>query len=125
MGIGLALAGGGLKGVAHIGAFKALQELGIKIDYISGTSSGSLMAVMISCGYDVKSMEDFMNKNYKAMASIEKKPIIKSIGGYIIHKDVKVEGLSNGQKIEDLVNNFAYTKNISWQDSVIVLFGNK
>jgi len=37
--IGLALAGGGLKGVAHIGAIKALEELGIKIDYISGTSS--------------------------------------------------------------------------------------
>lgn len=39
MKIGLALAGGGLKGVAHIGAIKALEELGIKIDYISGTSS--------------------------------------------------------------------------------------
>ena len=39
MKIGLALAGGGLKGIAHIGAYRALEELGVKIDYISGTSS--------------------------------------------------------------------------------------
>lgn len=39
MGVGLAIAGGGLKGVAHIGAIKALEDLGIKINYISGTSS--------------------------------------------------------------------------------------
>ena len=39
MKIGLALAGGGLKGVAHVGALRALEELGIKIDFVSGTSS--------------------------------------------------------------------------------------
>ena len=37
--VGVVLGGGGAKGVAHIGAIKALEELGIKIDYISGTSS--------------------------------------------------------------------------------------
>ncbi len=42
MKIGLCLAGGGLKGVAHIGAYRALEELGVKIDYISGTSSRKL-----------------------------------------------------------------------------------
>ena len=41
MRFGLALAGGGLKGVAHIGALKALEELGIKVDYISGTQTWS------------------------------------------------------------------------------------
>lgn len=39
MKVGLALAGGGLKGVAHIGAYRALEELGVKVDLISGTSS--------------------------------------------------------------------------------------
>ena len=38
MSLGVALAGGGLKGLAHIGALQALEELGIKIDYLSGTS---------------------------------------------------------------------------------------
>ena len=53
MSLGLALAGGGLKGVAHIGALKALQELGIKIDYISGTSSGSIFAAMYAMGFSI------------------------------------------------------------------------
>ena len=46
MKVGVALAGGGLKGVAYIGALKAFEELGIHIDCISGTSSGSMAAVL-------------------------------------------------------------------------------
>ena len=41
--IGLALSGGGAKGIAHIGVLKVLEELDIKIDYISGTSMGSIV----------------------------------------------------------------------------------
>ncbi len=37
--IGLCLAGGGVKGAAHIGAIKALEEAGIKFNYVGGTSS--------------------------------------------------------------------------------------
>ena len=44
MGIGLALAGGGVKGASHIGVIKALQENGIEISYIGGTSIGSIVA---------------------------------------------------------------------------------
>ena len=53
MSIGIALAGGGLKGVAHIGAIKALQELGLQIDYITGTSSGAMMAALYALGYKI------------------------------------------------------------------------
>lgn len=120
MGIGLVLAGGGLKGVAHIGAFKALQELGIEVSYISGTSSGSLMAMMISCGYNFEEMKEIINKYYKNISSIEKKTIVKTIGDYAIHKDVRVEGLSDGQKIEDLVNMIANQKNIKSINEVLI-----
>jgi NTE family protein len=120
MGIGLALAGGGLKGVAHIGAIKALQELGVKIDFISGTSSGSLMAAMFVCGYNVTEMKDFINKYYKQISTLEKKPIVKSIGSYVIHKDISIEGLSNGQKIEDLVNMMASKNNIKNMNETII-----
>ena len=51
MSIGVALAGGGLKGLAHIGALKALEELGIKIDYLSATSSGSIFATFYAMGF--------------------------------------------------------------------------
>ena len=42
MKLGVALAGGGLKGVAYIGALKAFEEANIQFDYISGASSGSI-----------------------------------------------------------------------------------
>ena len=51
MELGLALSGGGVKGAAHIGVIKALEEAGIKISSISGTSSGSIVAVLYACGY--------------------------------------------------------------------------
>ncbi len=112
MGIGLAIAGGGLKGVAHIGAIKALEEIGIKIEYISGTSSGSLMAAMYSCGYDFETMKEMINKYYKSLSTFEKTPIVKQIGRYILHKEIDLEGLTNGEKIEKLVSDLAKEKNI-------------
>ncbi len=44
MKLAICLAGGGVKGAAHIGALKALEEKNIEYDIISGTSSGSIVA---------------------------------------------------------------------------------
>ena len=41
--VGLVLSGGGAKGIAHIGAIKALEDNGIPIDYVSGTSMGAVV----------------------------------------------------------------------------------
>lgn len=49
--VGLVLSGGGAKGMAHIGVFKMLEELDIPVDYIVGTSMGSIMGAMYSLGY--------------------------------------------------------------------------
>lgn len=46
MELGLCLSGGGVKGAAHIGAIKALEEAGIHFKYIGGTSSGSIVATL-------------------------------------------------------------------------------
>lgn len=46
MKLGIALSGGGVRGIAHAGALKALEDNGIKIDAIGGTSSGSLIAAL-------------------------------------------------------------------------------
>jgi NTE family protein len=51
MKIGLVLSGGGARGIAHIGAVKALMEAGIKPDIISGTSSGAFIGAMLAHGY--------------------------------------------------------------------------
>lgn len=44
--MGLALSGGGTRGIAHIGAFKAFDEAGIKFDCVAGTSAGSIMGAL-------------------------------------------------------------------------------
>ena len=49
--IGLALGGGGARGFAHIGVLRALEEMGIKPDVISGTSAGSIIAALYADGY--------------------------------------------------------------------------
>lgn len=49
MKLGLALSGGGAKGAAHIGVLQALKEEKIDIEYISGTSSGSIIATLFAC----------------------------------------------------------------------------
>ncbi len=49
--VGLVLSGGGAKGLAHIGTLKALEENGIPIDYITGTSMGGIVGAMYAAGY--------------------------------------------------------------------------
>lgn len=48
--LGVALAGGGARGFAHVGALRALNELGLKPDIIAGVSAGSVAAVYYSAG---------------------------------------------------------------------------
>lgn len=50
MKIGLALSGGGVRGVAHIGILKALDEMGVSIQMIAGTSAGSLVGCLYAAG---------------------------------------------------------------------------
>lgn len=47
MKVGLALSGGGARGIAHLGVLKALEEANIQIDMISGASAGSVAAAFI------------------------------------------------------------------------------
>ncbi len=55
--IGLTLSGGGAKGLAHIGILKALDSAGLKIDYITGTSMGSIIGSLYAIGYSADSIE--------------------------------------------------------------------
>lgn len=58
--IGLALSGGGAKGLAHVGVLKVLEEQNIKIDYITGTSMGAVVASLYSAGYTPDQIEDIL-----------------------------------------------------------------
>ena len=60
--IGVAFSGGGLQGIAHIGAVQALYELGIHPQYVSGTSSGAAMAAIVAMGCDSDEMKRVAKK---------------------------------------------------------------
>ncbi|MCG8478978.1 MAG: patatin-like phospholipase family protein, partial [Spirochaetales bacterium] len=55
--VGLALGGGGARGLAHIGVLQCLEEAGVPIDCVTGTSVGSLIGALLVCGYDGKELE--------------------------------------------------------------------
>lgn len=59
--IGLVLSGGGAKGSAHIGVLKVIDELGIPIDYITGTSMGSIIGGLYALGYSADEMEELIS----------------------------------------------------------------
>jgi NTE family protein len=63
--IGYALSGGGARGFAHIGILKVLEEVGIKPDYISGTSMGALVGGLYAMGYKATQIESlFVNTDW-------------------------------------------------------------
>ena len=60
--IGLVLSGGGAKGFAHIGVLKVLEGAGIKIDYIGGTSMGSVIGGLYASGYNASQIDSIFKK---------------------------------------------------------------
>ena len=58
--VGLVLSGGGAKGAAHIGVLKYIEEAGIPIDYIAGTSMGSIIGGMYALGYSSDEILDII-----------------------------------------------------------------
>lgn len=58
--VGVVLSGGGAKGVAHIGVLKVLEEAGIPIDYIAGTSMGAIVGGLYAVGYDANALDSMV-----------------------------------------------------------------
>jgi NTE family protein len=66
--VGLVLSGGGAKGLAHVGVLKVIDSLGIKIDYISGTSMGAVVGGLYASGYSGKQLDSiFSSVNVDAL----------------------------------------------------------
>ncbi len=112
MKIGLCLSGGGIKGAAHIGVIKALEEENIKFDCVSGTSSGSIVASLYAMGYTPEDMLELFKNYGKEISKIDWCIIFKLIFGLIFKRKICVEGLNKGTKIEKIINKRAKQKNI-------------
>jgi NTE family protein len=91
MNIGLVLSGGGIRGIAHVGAIKALEEHGISISHISGTSAGAIVGALYAHGY-----------NYEEMMSFFRRIQIFDIKKFAINKP----GFIDSEKYYDLFNEY-------------------
>lgn len=110
--IGIAFSGGGLQGIAHIGAIKALYELGIHPQYVSGTSSGAAMAAICAMGMTPEEMRYFARKHWKTLAEIDSGLIFKALATFIINKNVERDGIKDGQLISDVIKEGMLLKGI-------------
>ena len=99
MKLGIALSGGGIRGIAHAGVLKALEDNGIKVDIIGGTSSGSMIAMLYASGYSPYNIYTLFKKYSSDIARINTKPIIKS---YMLNKRITLKGLKTGNSVEKI-----------------------
>jgi len=60
--VGLVLSGGGAKGLAHIGVLKVIEEAGVKIDYIGGTSMGAIVGALYASGYGASALDSIFRE---------------------------------------------------------------
>lgn len=113
MKIGLALAGGGIRGIAHAGVLKALEEYNIKIDIIGGTSSGSLVATLYAMGYTPRHIYLLFEKYSNEIVEFNNVPVLSEFKKFMLNKKINVTGLKTGESIENLYDMIANSKNIS------------
>lgn len=110
MKLGIALSGGGIRGIAHAGVLKALEDNNIKIDIIGGTSAGSIIAALYAIGYKPHYIYELFKKYAKQIAGTNTNPIVFGIQNFIMKN--KFTGLKSGKNIEDMFNKIANEKNM-------------
>ncbi|MBI4160035.1 patatin-like phospholipase family protein [Candidatus Wolfebacteria bacterium] len=120
--IGLALGGGGAKGLAHIGVIRELERENISISYIAGTSMGALVGGVYAATKDLSKLEEiFMNLTKDDVFPISK-IIRKREGLFRDHSIIEhIEELMRGINIEQCVIPFrAITTDVQNGDQVIL-----
>lgn len=88
--IGLVLGGGGCRGMGHIGALKAFEELGVEFDCIVGTSAGSMVASLYAFGKSATEIEQIAQNMTKKDVFRGAIPFVKPV------KSDRIEKLMNG-----------------------------
>ena len=112
MKLGVALSGGGIRGIAHAGVLKALEDNNIKIDIIGGCSSGSIIATYYAMGYTPYYIYIMFKRYAKQITRVSIKQILTGIKGYLTNNNSFITGLKDGEHMEKLFDKEALRKGI-------------
>lgn len=108
--VGLALSGGGIRGIAHAGVLKALLDNGIKIDVIGGTSSGALIGVLYAMGYTPEYIYEAFKLYSKEIVGLNNNLILSGVSSKIFGREVEIKGFKSGESLEKAYNKMALRK---------------
>ena len=112
--VGLALSGGGIRGIAHAGVLKALLDNGIKIDVIGGTSSGALIGVLYAMGYAMGYTPEYIYEAFKLyskeIVGLNSNLIFSGVSSKIFGREVEIKGFKSGESLEKAYNKMALRK---------------
>lgn len=117
MRIGLALAGGGVKGAAHIGAIKALEENGIEIGWIGGTSIGGIVAGLYAMGYQPEEMLKLFKYFAKTIMKVDPRMFVTNVKNT---KKLMGTGFLSGENIEVAMEECGKYKNMKNMQDLIL-----
>lgn len=112
MKLGLALSGGGIRGIAHAGVLKALEENNIRIDSIGGTSSGSIIATLYAMGYSPYYIYILFKRYAKDLIDNNSISTLASLKSFMTNKKTEFSGFYEGEEIEKGFNEVALRKGI-------------
>ncbi|MBF0728806.1 patatin-like phospholipase family protein [Bacteroides acidifaciens] len=126
--VGVVLSGGGAKGMAHIKALKVIEEAGIPIDYIAGTSMGAIVGGLYAIGYTPEQLDSMVRKQNwtfllsdrvkrSAMSLTERErseKFVISIPFTKTPKDAASGGLMKGQNLANLFSDLT----MGYHDSI-------
>lgn len=118
MNFGLALSGGGIKAAIHIGILKALEENNIKIDALSGASSGSIVATLYAAGYTPLEIYKIFKKYSRHVKYVDIKNVLKLLGLSMFNRKFLVSGLNSGHYLEKQIKKFCKKKNIYYINDI-------
>ena len=126
--VGIVLSGGGAKGMAHIGALKVIEKAGIPIDYVVGTSMGSIIGGLYSIGYTPEQLDSMVRRQDWTFLLSDKIPrseqnmaereaAEKYVFSLPFGKDAKTQAIGGLIKGQNLANLFSELT-VGYHDSI-------
>ncbi len=106
---GLALAGGGVSGSAAIGVIQALEENGIAVTHLAGTSSGSIVAALYAYGYTVDELRQLIPRFTRSQLDVDWKAILSK---FLLRRS-KFDGWIKGVRLRALLDEFTHYQSVA------------